>query len=134
MEFVHATCLQNWIAISSRLSCEICMCRYQGRKMCKYGVLTSMIPYVRARWRRPKINFSLLFLFNLAKHMFLEAKDFYYRNDKYQHNTFKCRLLASILLRWLDYMLYPRTFVLMAMAFRDWSAWRQTQVVFVLDR
>lgn len=133
MQFVHAKCLQKWIAISSRLSCEICMSFYQGRKMCKYGVLTSLIPYIKARWHRPKINFSLLFLFHLAEHVFLEAKDFYYGHQNYKPNTFRCRLLISILLRWLDYLLLPRTFVLMVMAFRDWLAWRRTQVIFVPD-
>ncbi|XKL66509.1 hypothetical protein PGB90_009929 [Kerria lacca] len=115
MEFVHATCLQSWIAISSRLCCEICTCRYRGHKICKYGILTSLLPYLKARWHRPKINFSLL-------------------TGKYQYNTFKYRLLTSILFRWLDYLLLPQTVLLMIMAFRDWSAWRKTQIVFVLDR
>lgn len=134
MEFVHATCLQSWIAISSRLCCEICTCRYRGHKICKYGILTSLLPYLKARWHRPKINFSLLFLFHLIKQTFLETKDYYCRTGKYQYNTFKYRLLTSILFRWLDYLLLPQTVLLMIMAFRDWSAWRKTQIVFVLDR
>lgn len=133
MEFVHSTCLQNWIAISSRLSCEVCMCRYRGRKMCKYGVLTSIIPYVKSRWYRPKLNFLLLFIFLFLEQTFLEAKDYYCRKGKYSQSSFKCRLLTSILFRWLDYLLSLRTFVLMTMAVHDWTAWRKTQIVFVLD-
>lgn len=134
MEYVHTFCLQNWIAVSSRLHCEVCMCGYRGRKMCKYGVLTSIVPYLKARWHQPKINLSLLFLFHLIEQMFLEAKDYYYKKGKYKHNSLKCRLLTSIIFRWLVFMVNPRRFLLMTMTFRDWSAWRQTQVIFVLER
>lgn len=134
MEFVHTSCLQNWIAASSRLSCEICKHRYRGRKKYKYGVLASILPYVKARWHQPKINFSLLILFHLVEQLLTETRDFYYRSKKHEQNIMKYRLFTSVLLRWLNYLMYPQTFVFMLLAFRDWSAWRRTQIVFMLDR
>ena len=127
------SCLQNWISVSSRLSCEICKRRYLGRKKYKYGILASLLPYVVARWRQPKINFSLLIIFHLMEQLLAEARDFYFRTKKYERSTFRYRFLTSVLLRWLDYLKYPSTFALMSLAFRDWSAWRQTQIVFILN-
>ncbi|XP_065225195.1 probable E3 ubiquitin-protein ligase MARCHF10 [Planococcus citri] len=136
MEFVHAFCLQNWIAVSSRLSCEVCQCGYRGRKMSKYGVLSSIYPYLQARWYQPKINLSLLFVFHLIEQIFLETRDYYTKKGKYRsrRDTLKCRLFASIVFRWLTMMLNPRHSLLVTMVLRDWSTWMQTQVIFVLDR
>ncbi len=137
MKYVHTTCLQNWIATSSRLTCEVCVCKYRGRKLCKYGVLTSIMPYLKARWYQPQLNFSLLFLYLLAEQTFLGAKEYYRQANRYRLGLIKkCdgKLFLTILWRWIDYILCPRSFFLLTMAFRDWSAWRKTQIVFVLDR
>lgn len=131
MGLVHAQCLEHWASVSCRLCCEICKCKYRGQRRFKYGVITSIIPFIRANW-----NFSRVLVFIQASLLFaivnMEIGNYGFSVDDPDFPK-----PSSLFLLWalitFNLLVYYISFNI-ATVVEAWNSWRRSQFVFLLSR
>lgn len=131
MGLVHAPCLERWASVSCRLFCEICKCKYKGRRQPKYGLFTSIVPFIRTNW-----SFSRVLIFVQAWLLFaivnVEIASYGFGNDDPDFPK-----PSSLFLLWclitFNLLVYYISFNI-ATVLESWNTWRRSQFVFLLSR
>ncbi|XP_065222531.1 uncharacterized protein LOC135847063 [Planococcus citri] len=131
MGLVHAHCLEHWASISCRLCCEICKCKYRGQRQLKYGIITSIIPFIRANW-----SFSRVLVFIQASILFaivnMEIGKYGFSVDDPDFPR-----PSSLFLLWalitFNLLVYYISFNIVSVL-ESWNTWRRSQFIFLLSR
>lgn len=124
---VHTYCLEKWISISCSTRCELCSTKYKGRKILKYGILSSVPRFVWAHkgdcgifYCYAKIWLYLYILTTLLRE---------YRIDK-EHLPSSISFLLFLVVSFIT-----GVFLLaysLIKCFKTWNRWRKCQFKFVI--
>lgn len=132
MGLVHAPCLEHWASVSCRLICEICKCKYKGQRIAKYGIITSVIPFIKTNWNstRVLIFFQASFLFLLVN-MEIGNYGFSTPDPDFPKPSFLFLLWCLITFNFLAYFI---SFNNIITVIELWTTWRRSQFVFLLNK
>lgn len=128
MGFVHSYCLEKWISTSCNTRCELCSCKYTGRKVLRYGIISSVPRYIWTRksdcglfYCYAKIWLYLYILLTLLRE---------YRMDM-DHLLSSLIFLTFLILSFITGIFILAYSVIKFM--KSWNRWRRCQFKFITD-